>query len=62
MSPDLETIRRETLDALVEHLAEEHLSVGEFDRRVALARAGTDAPSIRAALSGLPGRGSAEGG
>ena len=56
---DLELLRRETLDALVEHLAEEHIGVEEFERRVKTAREGEGEMEIRRALDGLPGRGSA---
>lgn len=58
VSDRLERMRRETLDALVEHLADEHVDTAEFERRVAIVKEGADRPSIRAALAGLPGTGS----
>ena len=61
-APDpLDAARRETIDALVEHMADEKLAVEEFERRVQLVRAARDADDVRAALSGLPGRGSVGG-
>lgn len=54
---DLERLRRVTTDALLEHFASEHLTLDEFDRRIALIRDASDGPELRGALEGLPGEG-----
>lgn len=57
MIHELESARRATLDALVEHLAEEHMSVEEFERRVQIVKDAAAPGAVNAALAGLPGRG-----
>jgi len=52
----LERRRAAVLEALVEHLAEEHLDTPAFDARVALAREAGSAAEVDRALAGLPGR------
>ncbi len=59
MTNPVDPARRTTLDALVEHLAEEHLDVEEFERRVAMVKEARDPSAVRDALAGLPGRGAA---
>lgn len=53
----LDRARREAVDALVDHLADEKLGVGEFERRVRIAREAATLDRVRSALAGLPGRG-----
>lgn len=48
--------RSHALEALVDHLADEHLDVPGFDQRVGRVRAARSAGEIEAALDGLPGR------
>ena len=60
MTDQLDPVRRTTLDALVEHLAEEHLDVDEFERRVALVKDAREPAAVRDALAGLPGRGASQ--
>jgi hypothetical protein len=48
--------RSHALEALVDHLADEHLDVAGFDARVERVRAATSAEEIERALDGLPGR------
>jgi hypothetical protein len=52
----LERRRSAALEALVEHLADEHLDVAAFDARVALVRSASSAAEVDRALTGLPGR------
>lgn len=54
----LERLRRVTAEALVDHFAQDHMSVEEFERRIARARACVSRPELRRLLDGLPGRGS----
>ncbi|HEX9886545.1 MAG TPA: hypothetical protein VGA70_08660 [Longimicrobiales bacterium] len=54
--PDLKRARRVTTEALMEHLAAEHLAVEDFEARLARAEAATSPAELRAVLSGLPGR------
>ena len=49
----LERRRAAALEALVEHLAEEHLDVTAFDARVEQVRAASSAPEVDRALAGL---------
>lgn len=56
----LERRRAAVLEALVEHLAEEHLDVKAFDARVERVRRAESARDVDGALAGLPGRSGAE--
>jgi len=63
VSEGLERLRRVTSEALLEHFAQEHLTLEEFERRIARSQECDSAPALKALLSGLPGRGPApEGG
>lgn len=56
MSHGFERARRVTLEALVEHFAQDQIRPEEFERRVALARGASSLDELRGLLADLPGR------